>query len=377
MGKQYEFLPGLISVVVPVYNVEKYLPQSLDSLLGQSYSNLEVICVNDGSTDRSLDILEEYALKDSRIKVVSQKNSGLGSARNTGLNHASGEFVGFIDSDDWVNPLMYETMLEVIATTKTDFVACAMTVYNDKEQKNIDNLTLEQEDFFYLKTFDDNLERTAIDVEILRETFFRANVSACNKLFRREFIEGSKLRFLEGIFYEDLFFYVDLIKKVTNFSFIKEKFYNYRKHRLGAITQAHHVKDRIESLCYIYEVNENTTNEEEVFINPKEFWKYAFHWISEVVLDINRTQQYSQYSLVVAFLKDVKKTNTGISESLFLQYWLEQYQNNTNIKKLAYKIVKDRKYRNPSKYYTFKKLIFDDEICYYFCNKIIWRKKYN
>ena len=72
MGKQYEFLTGLISVVVPVYNVEKYLPQSLDSLLGQSYSNLEVICVNDGSTDRSLDILEEYALKDSRIKVVSQ-----------------------------------------------------------------------------------------------------------------------------------------------------------------------------------------------------------------------------------------------------------------------------------------------------------------
>ena len=92
----------LISIVVPVYNTEKYLPKCLDSLLGQTYKNLEIICINDGSTDGSLQILEDYAKQDNRIIVLSQENAKQGAARNRGLDIAKGEYVTFVDSDDWI-----------------------------------------------------------------------------------------------------------------------------------------------------------------------------------------------------------------------------------------------------------------------------------
>ena len=92
----------MISIIVPVYNVEAYLPQCLDSLINQTYQDLEIICVNDGSTDGSLEILQKYQSKDKRIKVVSQKNQGLSGARNTGISQATGEWIMFVDSDDYL-----------------------------------------------------------------------------------------------------------------------------------------------------------------------------------------------------------------------------------------------------------------------------------
>ncbi len=93
---------SMISVIVPVYNVEKYLSKCLDSIINQTYQNLEIICVDDGSTDSSPMILEEYAKKDSRIKIITRQNGGLSAARNTGVKNATGEFVSFVDSDDWI-----------------------------------------------------------------------------------------------------------------------------------------------------------------------------------------------------------------------------------------------------------------------------------
>ena len=92
----------LISIIVPVYNVEKYLEQCLESLLNQTYKNIEIIVVNDGSTDQSLDILKKYSFKDNRIKLYSQKNQGISAARNTALEHINGKYVMFVDSDDWI-----------------------------------------------------------------------------------------------------------------------------------------------------------------------------------------------------------------------------------------------------------------------------------
>ena len=101
----------LISVIVPVYNVAEYLSRCVDSILAQSYENLQIILVDDGSTDDSGKICEEYAKKDARIQVIHQNNGGLSSARNAGLDLASGEYIGFVDSDDWIEPEMYAEML--------------------------------------------------------------------------------------------------------------------------------------------------------------------------------------------------------------------------------------------------------------------------
>ena len=101
-----------VSIIVPVYNVEKYLEKCLDSLVNQSLHDIEIICVNDGSKDDSLDILEKYAKKDSRIKIINKQNQGLSAARNDGLKVAAGEYVGYVDSDDWVDLNFYEKLYE-------------------------------------------------------------------------------------------------------------------------------------------------------------------------------------------------------------------------------------------------------------------------
>ena len=100
----------LVSVIVPVYNVEKYLEECLDSIINQTLEDIEIICVNDGSTDNSLKILKKYAKKDNRIKIINQKNCGLGCARNSGLNQSQGDYIFFLDSDDYLNPNILEKL---------------------------------------------------------------------------------------------------------------------------------------------------------------------------------------------------------------------------------------------------------------------------
>ena len=118
----------LISVLVPAYNVEQYIYQCIDSILGQTYSNLEIIIVNDGSTDKTGNILDVYAKKDDRIKVVHKKNEGLVMARRDALDLMQGEYVGFVDSDDWIEPNMYEELYEAMVDTDADIVTSGRIV---------------------------------------------------------------------------------------------------------------------------------------------------------------------------------------------------------------------------------------------------------
>ena len=112
----------LISVIVPVYNVEKYLGKCVDSILAQTYENLEIILVEDGTKDNSGAICDAYAAKDSRIRVIHKENGGLSSARNAGMDIARGEYFGFVDSDDWIEPKMYETLLNLAEKYHADLV---------------------------------------------------------------------------------------------------------------------------------------------------------------------------------------------------------------------------------------------------------------
>ena len=114
----------LISIIIPVYNVERYLPECLDSLLAQTYQNFELLCVNDGSSDSSQSILEQYARKDSRVRVFCKKNGGVSSARNFGLEQAKGEYIGFVDSDDFVLPRFLERMQQAMDAEKAKIAVC-------------------------------------------------------------------------------------------------------------------------------------------------------------------------------------------------------------------------------------------------------------
>ena len=127
----------LISVIIPVYGVEKYIAQCLESVINQTYKNLEIIVVNDGTKDRSADIAKEYAAKDSRIKVYDFKNGGLSVARNRGLEIATGDYISYIDSDDWLDTKMYETLLEAAMKNDADMVKCGIIETNGVAEEKI------------------------------------------------------------------------------------------------------------------------------------------------------------------------------------------------------------------------------------------------
>lgn len=122
-----------ISVIVPVYNVGLYLNRCLDSIINNSHRNLEIICINDGSTDNSLDILRQFEKTDSRVKVIDKENGGLSSARNAGLDIATGDYISFIDSDDWIHHMFFEVLLHFAETSK-----CEISMCNFKMTKNME-----------------------------------------------------------------------------------------------------------------------------------------------------------------------------------------------------------------------------------------------
>ena len=131
-----------VSVIIPVYNVEEYLEECMESVIHQTLKEIEILCVNDGSTDHSLQILEQYAKKDDRIRIISQKNGGYGKAMNQGLDAASGEYIGIVESDDYADPEMFEEMYNVASSNQLDVVKSGFYYYysipkerNEKEEK--------------------------------------------------------------------------------------------------------------------------------------------------------------------------------------------------------------------------------------------------
>ena len=123
----------LISIIIPVYNVEQYLSRCIDSVINQTYKNLEIILIDDGSTDDSGEICDEYALKDNRIKVMHKQNGGVSSARNEGLDISKGNYIGFIDSDDFIEKDMYEFLYDLLTKNNCDISCCNKFIFKDNK----------------------------------------------------------------------------------------------------------------------------------------------------------------------------------------------------------------------------------------------------
>ncbi len=195
---------ALISVITPVYNAEKYIERSVDSVLKQTYKNIEIILVNDGSTDSSLAVCRRLAEKYPQITVIDKKNGGSGSARNAGLRAARGEYIGFVDSDDWVTPDYYEYMMNLLTANDADVVDVGVAQVKSPEERVPDGGSV--------AIYDGN--------EILRHYLLRgmseqggAPFSACRKLYRAEVFAGDAAWFPEGTVNEDICFNYRLLQK--------------------------------------------------------------------------------------------------------------------------------------------------------------------
>lgn len=213
---------NIVSIIVPVYNVEKYIERCLDSLINQTYSNIEIILVNDGSTDDSEIICNEYEKKDKRIKVLNKKNGGLSSARNAGLKIINGNYVMFVDSDDFVDLSIVETLLNNITETKSDISICSYySIKGDNKSSPIFNNTkfIVNDNKKYYNLYNE---------------YSGVTVSSCMKLFKSTLFNN--IHFTEGAIHEDEIIIFELLKLAKKISYDLEPLYYY-ENRTGSITR--------------------------------------------------------------------------------------------------------------------------------------------
>lgn len=213
-------MKDLISVIVPIYKVEQYLDNCIDSLISQSHKNLEIILVDDGSPDNCPKKCDEWAQKDTRIKVIHKKNGGLSSARNAGLDIAKGDYYAFVDSDDWIEHTMYADMIKILKTYNVDFVAGKINCYLEDKDKFIP--FMENSDRYIIKN--DKL----FSKEEYRKLIISNRIESAvwNKLYRKEYIDN--LRFKEGRLYEDYLFSYYATKRMNSMYYLATPYYNYR-----------------------------------------------------------------------------------------------------------------------------------------------------
>ena len=201
----------MISIIVPVYNVEEYLEECLTSIQHQTFTDIEVILVNDGSTDRSKEICERYCQQDSRFKLINQKNQGLSVARNRGVIESIGEYIMFVDSDDVVKENIVEVLLSYMKED-VDLVECNLTQNKEELQKNKPIRVV----------FEGNSSESIIKCIAFKEVKF----CAFTKLYRREIVE--KVPFLEGVIYEDIYTGMNYLKYIRKMVAVDLKGYYYR-----------------------------------------------------------------------------------------------------------------------------------------------------
>lgn len=202
----------MISVIIPVYNVEPYLRQCVDSVAGQTYRDLQIILVDDGSTDGSGKICDEYAERDLRVQVLHKKNGGLSEARNAGMSFAAGEYISFVDSDDYIHPQMMELFLKFAQENDADMVTCRYERDDeDSFSRNIDLDSVDPE-FFDGKNDFDNI-------------IIRSNVVACCRLYKKKVLEG--FSYPVGKLHEDEYIH-RILFKCQKVVCLKEKLYFYR-----------------------------------------------------------------------------------------------------------------------------------------------------
>lgn len=231
---------GLVSVVVPIYNVEQYLERCIKSIVEQTYENLEIILVNDGSKDNSLDICEKWKRQDSRIKIIDKKNGGLSSARNAGIDTAKGDYIFFVDSDDWLDVHIIEKLYRAIKKFDCEISCCGIEMTYDQADKNYPRC----------KNKDVLLEK----YEALEEYMFGTTVStvAWNKLYRKDLFDD--IRYPVGKWHEDEFTTYKLLYKADKVYYLGESMYFYYQREGSIMSNALSLKnlDKVDALFERY-----------------------------------------------------------------------------------------------------------------------------
>ncbi len=309
-----------VSVIVPVWNVEKYLPKCLNSLVNQTLEDIEIIVVNDGSPDNSLKIINRYKEEyPNKIVLINQKNGGQGSARNTGLKYAKGEYIAYVDSDDDTELNMFEIMYEKAKYEKADVLIC--------ENFNVNELTLKK---YHVKNANYSNEE---------EKAFLGKMAVWNKIYKRELLIDNDLKFKERVWYEDLAFTLKALINAKKISFVNTPLYNYLI-RSGSTMNNSNVKRNLE----IFDAFDDITsylkehNIYEEYYDRLEFLAVDHIYISAIVRVINsKCDRTKKLEIIKEMLNYLDKNFNG-------------YQNNkyipslTTRRKIIFKLIEFKMY---------------------------------
>lgn len=303
---------SLISIVVPVYKVEKYLDECVQSLVDQTYKNLEIILVDDGSPDRCPQMCDEWVQKDSRIRVIHKPNGGLSSARNAGLKNASGEYVYFLDSDDYIICECIEKMVRVIEQDPSTQMVLGSIMPEPKEES-----ALRYYDLNYR-----NLPDKYTDNDSIRKKFYDVStsipVNGVNKLIKRTFLLENKLYFKEGIIHEDEHWAYFLYRKLERVAFLKEFTYVHPVNP-NSIMNSSSKRRSADSLALVFD--DFLDNIDENYFDDQ--YNYCFERFFPWYLGFYKLNSYHQL-----FRKFVSLAIQKWQMRFFLKLWLARISRN-------------------------------------------------
>lgn len=261
-----------LSIIIPVYNVEAYLTECLDSVFNQLLDGCEVIAVNDGSTDSSRQLLANYQLHHPELIIIDQENKGLSGARNTGMKHAKGDYLYFLDSDDYMFPNAIKTIKEAIQTSNAEVIGFNAT-------KNATSL--------YIPSFNvDNVNKTGIDYFV---DFYKMNgnyptVNVWLYVYQNDFLTKNRITFLEGYYHEDIHFSIKTIYFAKSIVAYNYNICNYRQNREGSITTNVKLKNIIDRSSICRELNDffEANKNQNIYFYNLLFHQYLFNNIQAI-----------------------------------------------------------------------------------------------
>ena len=312
-----------ISVILSAYNEEKFIKKAIESVTNQTLEDIEIIIINDGSTDNTLDIINSYAEKDNRIMVIDQENIGLGASRNRGMQIATGEYVTFLDGDDWFTEEAFET------------------AYNEAKARVYEN------DWFNLNNLDESFDGIVFSPEKTKDFLFDLSVSSCQKIYRNSFLKSIDASFPEGIYFEDMPFFFYVYLKAERISIIRKHFYYRRKHNLSIthVVDANYL-DTVEAGCELMRrMIDNGFYEDYKF----DLLAYKINGPRMALMDITEDAKEPLFNLIKEDYEKIKETE-----------YYQDYLDNLGPKKkkffldvLKYDNYDDFKKENPEYWFDF------------------------
>lgn len=321
-----------VSIIVPIFNVEKYLSRCLDSILCQTLEEIEIIAINDGSTDLSLDILNKYAAMDRRLKVINKSNSGVSSARNKGIFLAKGEYIGFVDPDDWIDNEMYEVMYDNALKENVDIVMCTY-VREFEEHAKVKDFHIPNKTFYKDNKVQLNIMRRLIgplNEEVGNPELLDAWGTVWSKLYKAELIKENRIEFvdLEKIgTNEDTLFNIETMFHAKSFLFLNSPYYHYWRANSSSITSGYK-PNLMKQWKYLFSYLET-------FLKEKNMEKYFFEALNNrICLNIlglglnsislnNPSSAFGKIKEIRTFLTDqrIKKSFKQLELSHFPIIW--------------------------------------------------------